>query len=292
MRQILTCLMAGSVLMAASTVNASLFDNGDGTVTQTRDDGTTLMWLQTPGTTDYEFLDANVWAHDLDFAGYDDWRLPSAQDFDTGDPDEGWNSTNNEFGNLYGVDLGNPPNAGEQGPLPEYDPIWYWTGTEDPDSPGDAFAFFWSWDGLWLNQSSADTPLYSITTPLHVTAVRSIDSILGPVADAGGPYSLGIGDPPIMLGGSVVGDYTEAAWDLDSDGDFDDALGLDPLVSTDMLTSWGYSPGTTRDIGLRVVGPGGEDISMTQLTLVPIPGAVLLGMMGLGIAGLKLRKHA
>ncbi|MHC4168605.1 MAG: PEP-CTERM sorting domain-containing protein [Planctomycetota bacterium] len=30
----------------------------------------------------------------------------------------------------------------------------------------------------------------------------------------------------------------------------------------------------------------------TDATMVPVPGAVLLGMLGLGVAGVKLRKRA
>ena len=46
--------------------------------------------------------------------------------------------------------------------------------------------------------------------------------------------------------------------------------------------------------GMNVVWMGGDgshwDIYMAQP--VPVPGAVLLGVLGLGIAGLKLRSHA
>jgi probable HAF family extracellular repeat protein len=117
-------------------------------------------------------------------------------------------------------------------------------------------------------------------------------TIPAPSADAGGPYFMDIGNPPITLAGSVAGEYTEAAWDLDLDGLFDDAFGLNPLISSDMLTSWGFSPGMTWDIGLRVTGLyGGVDTSTTQLTFVPIPSAVLLGFFGLAFAGFKLRKQ-
>jgi hypothetical protein len=112
-----------------------------------------------------------------------------------------------------------------------------------------------------------------------------------PFANAGGPYFLDIGDPPIMLGGSVVGDYSQAAWDLNLDGLFDDAFDLQPLISSTMLTSWGFSPGMTWDIGLQVTGLyGGVDTSMTQLTFTPVPGAVFLGSLGLTFSGWMLHR--
>ena len=48
------------------------------------------------------------------------------------------------------------------------------------------------------------------------------ESTIIPSANAGGPYFLD--HDPIMLGGSVVGDYSQAAWDLNADGLFDDVF--------------------------------------------------------------------
>ena len=39
-------------------------------------------------------------------------------------------------------------------------------------------------------------------------------------------------------------------------------------------------------------GMGAGTINLIQTEIVPVPGAVLLGMLGLGVAGLKLRKYA
>lgn len=145
---------------------------------------------------------------------------------------------------------------------------------------------------IQLNPRIVDGPPIYANTWSVVTLHTVPDPTIPPVADAGGPYFLDIGDPPIMLGGSVVGEYSQAAWDLDTDGLFDDAFGLNPLISSDMLNSWGFSPGMTRDIGLQVTGLyGGVDVSMTELTYTPVPGAFLLSILGLSVVGVKLRRH-
>jgi len=154
------------VILPASAV---LTNNGNGTITDDdRGNGAALMWLQEPGP-DFNYDGAVAWADSLVFAGFDNWRLPRAEDFLSGFPDTGFNSVNNEFGNLYGVELDNPANLGDILPFQNYNPIWYWTETED--NLMDAYAFFWSFDGLWQNQSFPKAEV------LHVTAVREFDGI-------------------------------------------------------------------------------------------------------------------
>jgi len=85
------------LLVSAVPVDAALDDNSDGTVTQTRNDGSVLMWLQDAkyaltsgycstqancdqnnGTGSMNWNQGITWANSLVYAGYDDWRLPEA----------------------------------------------------------------------------------------------------------------------------------------------------------------------------------------------------------------------
>jgi uncharacterized protein DUF1566/PKD domain-containing protein len=66
----------------------SFIDNGDGTVS---DVNTGLMWQQVPSSSDYNWQQAVDYCDDLDFAGYDDWRIPSLKElFSISDFNSGW----------------------------------------------------------------------------------------------------------------------------------------------------------------------------------------------------------
>ncbi len=64
-------------------------NNGDGTIT---DNNSGLVWQQVPSSSDYTWQEAVDYCDDLEFAGHDDWRMPSAKelysisDFNTGWP--------------------------------------------------------------------------------------------------------------------------------------------------------------------------------------------------------------
>lgn len=63
-------------------------DHGDGTIT---DNNTGLMWQQVPSSDDYTWQGAVDYCDDLEFAGYDDWRIPSLKElFSISDFDSGW----------------------------------------------------------------------------------------------------------------------------------------------------------------------------------------------------------
>jgi hypothetical protein len=80
---------------------------------------------------------------------------------------------------------------------------------------------------------------------------------LPPVADAGGPYTVDEGGSiSLDASGSYDPDGTIAsyAWDLDNDGEYDDATGISPDFSAAVLDDSGAIP-----IGLRVTDAEGSE---------------------------------
>ena len=168
-RLMLLTLVQFLVFGLFSPLHATLIDNGDGTVT---DDDTELMWLKESLPTanrqesELTWKEAMFWAYNLDFAGYQDWRLPSALEINLGIVDLAWNGYNNEWAHLYGTEWGNPANSSHILPMEGYPCCWYWTSTEDPGNPTRAAAFFVSYDNRWLNL------LHDRNIQMRYTAVR------------------------------------------------------------------------------------------------------------------------
>lgn len=177
MKKLIGIILLAMMMMLGFTnsVGATLIDNGDGTIT---DDDIGIMWLQEPppddvyaGPARMTWDEAMAWAESLVFAGYDNWRLPSASDFGTGLPDTVVNSVNNEWGHLYGVEWDNPGGPADILPMTGYWAGWYWTSTEDPGDSSQAYAFFANFDQIqWFNDvfPKSDENVF-------VTAVRDIE---------------------------------------------------------------------------------------------------------------------
>lgn len=144
------------VLGFALSAHALLIDRGGGMIYSTDMDITILQdanYAMTSGYDDDGYMTwtgANTWVQNLDYGGYDDWRLP------TFDPDYNRNTAavQSELAYLRYVELGPAYD------LPGFDPapfinlgisggeqmeLWYWSGTFDDLSPGaDAWRFdFW-----------------------------------------------------------------------------------------------------------------------------------------------------
>jgi len=89
-----------------------------------------------------------------------------------------------------------------------------------------------------------------------------------------------------------------AVWEVVADGDGSLDLTAGSFTATDAgATAYlatidgGYAP-TQLFVGLVSPWQEGETAYQDYVVKVPVPAAVLLGMLGLGVAGLKLRKYA
>lgn len=92
-----------------------------------------------------------------------------------------------------------------------------------------------------------------------------------PVADAGGPYLVALGNG-LALNGSATdaspcGDVLSYAWELDNDGLFDDAVGTAPALSATQLQALGLAVGS-HVVRLKVTDSfGATGTASTTLTL-------------------------
>jgi len=103
-----TLALVGLSLLTLTT-NAALYDRGNGMI---YDDALDITWLQDANyakTSGYDadgrmtWADANTWADQLSYGGFDDWRLASVGNTPTG----GWNITAGELGHMFYNNLGN-----------------------------------------------------------------------------------------------------------------------------------------------------------------------------------------
>lgn len=79
-------------------VEMSFEDNGDGTITDTN---TGLMWQQTPPAEGMTWYQAKEYCENLEFGGYDDWRMPTLKElFSISNFSEGWPYIDREYFDL------------------------------------------------------------------------------------------------------------------------------------------------------------------------------------------------
>ncbi len=114
----------------SGSANAVLFDRGNGLI---YDDDLDITWLQYSnyaGAT-MTWVDANTWAGNLIFQGYDDWRLP---EFDC----SGSTCTAGEMEHLYDIE---GISSASPGVFIDVRPSIYWSGTADIDDSNMAYRF-------------------------------------------------------------------------------------------------------------------------------------------------------
>ena len=85
-----------------------------------------------------------------------------------------------------------------------------------------------------------------------LTTSAGFDNNFG-YADAGGPYAISEGDPLVLDGSASIG-VTTWNWDLDNDGQHDDASGVSPSVAWTTLVSLGLDDDGVYPVGLEVDG--------------------------------------
>lgn len=143
-------------LAISGSAGAALFDRGNGLI---YDDDLNITWLQyanfAGATMTWE--DANTWAGDLIFQGYDNWRLP---EFDC----SGSTCSDGEMGHLYDIE-----GISSTSPDMYIDvrPSIYWSGTVDSDDTSKAYRY---------NFKSGTEGSSDITLKKYAWAVREGDA--------------------------------------------------------------------------------------------------------------------
>jgi len=174
--------IAAAILTCFSTSYATLYDRGNGMI---YDSDQNLTWLQDANyihTSGYDSdgrvtWDAAVaWADQLEYGGYDDWRLPTTVDginvigYD-GTTTGGYNITTSEMGYMYYVNLENLGYQAIDGTIPQPGwglnntgffinllPDYYWSGTELGHTPTSAWDF--KFDVGYQTVDGKDSDLY------------------------------------------------------------------------------------------------------------------------------------
>jgi len=173
----LKAALAGLFLFVNVTANATLINNGDGTITNT---DTILMWLQDANTNGaMNWVDANSWADSLVFAGYDDWRLASALQPDPscsiqgGTYSVGTGCTGSEMGYLSNIE---GISSAASGLFVNVQPGQYWSATEAPFNPIGA--------ALTYHFGEAGQGVLNKTDTLFAWAVRDVSAVPEPATIA------------------------------------------------------------------------------------------------------------
>lgn len=164
-RKWMLLLVVVAVMSFSGVADATLYDRGGGLI---YDDVLNITWLQDANyakTSGYDadglmtWNQADTWAKNLVYGGYDDWRLPTTVDgpyswgYD-GTTTAGYNITTSEMGYMYYVNLGNlgyydthgnHPQSGwgltNTSPFNNLQSTDDWSGTEYSADPDGAWYF-------------------------------------------------------------------------------------------------------------------------------------------------------
>jgi len=162
------------VLFAATLSEAHLYNRGRGLI---YDDVLDITWLQDANyafTSGYDgdgrmtWDQALAWAESLEYAGYDDWRLPTAYNLDGSGPSSGYNVTGSEMGHLFYEELGNTAAIpiSNTGPFLNLSTVQgrseYWSGTEYAPEPSRAWDFYFYYGSQSSNHKLATNYAWAV----------------------------------------------------------------------------------------------------------------------------------
>jgi subtilisin-like proprotein convertase family protein len=107
------------------------------------------------------------------------------------------------------------------------------------------------------------------------------------VADAGGPYTIAEGsDLTLDASGSTAGPTATFAWDLDGDGQFDDATGVSPVLTPTDLDAVGLADGpTTATLTLRVTEGPTVDTATADYSITNVAPTATIALVTPLVAG-------
>ena len=185
-------------------------------------------------------------------------------------------------------------------------------------SPGTSAGGLMDLRSVWLSDGLHPTPIFQamwanefisvlnnhygesipLLSPKEMVTLTGVDPQQNPTATAGTSYSVSVGESVSL---SAVGStdanpgdipYLSFSWDVNGDGVFGDAFGLNPTLDWSQLSALGIAPGQEFNVRVRVDDSFGgvTDSLAVPLAVVPEPASWLLAGLGMLMCIMLRRK--
>lgn len=173
----------GLVFVSANTAQAALVDRGGGMIYDT---DLNITWMANAnGNGMMTWHNALIWADNLTYGGYTDWRLPTTLQPDSacqaqgaGGDSYGYNCIGSEMGHLFYTELGGTAASSifdstdpDLALFTNIQPYWYWSSTEYALDPSHAWTFGFTNSFQGAANKGFDTMVAWAVRPGDVAAV-------------------------------------------------------------------------------------------------------------------------